>query len=99
MKTKADIVKNWLPRYTGLDLAEFGDYILLTNFGNYVKRFAKIHGVKIKGENRTFPSATSGNITIINFGMGSPNAATIMDKPFFSSVSVVVQKRKIKSEI
>lgn len=79
MKTKADIVKNWLPRYTGLDLDEFGEYILLTNFGNYVKRFAKIHSVKIKGEGRTFPSATANNITIINFGMGSPNAATIMD--------------------
>lgn len=79
MKTKAEIVKNWLPRYTGIELGEFGDYILLTNFGNYVKRFAKIHNVKINGENRTFPSATSSNITIINFGMGSPNAATIMD--------------------
>lgn len=79
MKTKADIVNNWLPRYTGLDLDDFGSYILLTNFGNYVKRFAKIHNVKIDGDNRTFPSATAGNITIINFGMGSPNAATIMD--------------------
>lgn len=79
MKTKVDIVKNWLPRYTGLDLEDFGEYILLTNFGNYVKRFAKIHKVKIQGLERTFPSATANNITIINFGMGSPNAATIMD--------------------
>lgn len=79
MKTKVEIVKNWLPRYTGVELSDFGEYILLTNFSNYVKSFSKIHGVPIKGENNAFPNATSGKITIINFGMGSPNAATIMD--------------------
>jgi AMP nucleosidase len=41
--------------------------------------FAKWHNVPIKGKDRAMPSATHGRITIINFGMGSPNAATIMD--------------------
>ena len=36
MKTKEEIVNNWLPRYTGKKLEEFGSYILLTNFGGYV---------------------------------------------------------------
>ena len=79
MKNKEDIVSNWLERYTGTGLKDFGEYILLTNFTNYVRIFAKIEGVNIIGEDKAMPNATSGNITIINFGMGSANAATIMD--------------------
>lgn len=79
MKTKKDIVDNWLPRYTGKQLEEFGNYILLTNFQNYVENFARRFEVPIDGESRNMPSATANGITIINFGMGSPNAATAMD--------------------
>ncbi len=79
MKTKLDIAQNWLPRYTGQKLGDFGEYILLTNFSNYVTMFAEQQGVQVNGLNRAMPSATAGGITIINFGMGSPNAATIMD--------------------
>ena len=79
MKTKSEIVNNWLPRYTGLSLEEFGDYILLTNFQHYVNLFAEMTGAVIRGENKSMPNATHGRITIINFGMGSPNAATVMD--------------------
>lgn len=79
MKTKRSIAENWLPRYTGLPLADFGKYILLTNFDHYVRRFAEWHQVEIVGTDRAMRSATAEGITIINFGMGSPNAATIMD--------------------
>lgn len=79
MKTKEDIVENWLPRYTGQKLSEFGEYILLTNFSNYVNMFAQWNNVKIIGLDRPMQCATADNITIINFGMGSPGAATIMD--------------------
>jgi AMP nucleosidase len=79
MKTKKDIVENWLPRYTGTPLNEFGQYILLTNFSNYVKIFAEWHMVDIKGLDKPMPNATAEGITIINFGMGSAGAATIMD--------------------
>lgn len=79
METKDQIVQNWLPRYTDTPLEEFGSYILLTNFSNYVKIFAEMHEVPIKGIGKAMQTATSGEITIINFGMGSPNAATIMD--------------------
>jgi AMP nucleosidase len=79
MKTKEDIVENWLPRYTGQALKEFGEYILLTNFSNYVTMFAQWHNVEIIGKDRPMQCATSDKITIINFGMGSPGAATIMD--------------------
>lgn len=79
MQTKEEIVKNWLPRYTGTPLEEFRPYILLTNFGNYVEMFAQKFGVEIKGRDRAMQTASAGNITIINFGMGSAVAATIMD--------------------
>jgi len=79
MKTKKEIVDDWLPRYTGTSLDEFGDFILLTNFGAYLEMFAKWYKVPIKGRDRAMPSATHDRITMINFGMGSPNAATIMD--------------------
>jgi AMP nucleosidase len=79
MKDKQDIVKNWLPRYTGTAIKEFGEYILLTNFINYVMMFAERFEVEIKGTDKPMQTATANNITIINFGMGSAMAATVMD--------------------
>ena len=79
MKTKEEIVKDWLPRYTGTPLDKFGQYILLTNFINYVEMFAEKFGVEILGKDKPMQTATFNNITIINFGMGSAMAATAMD--------------------
>lgn len=79
MKTKEDIVTNWLPRYTGEKLENFGKYILLTNFSNYLTLFATWNKVKIVGLDRPMQCATANGITIINFGMGSAGAATVMD--------------------
>lgn len=79
MKTKEEIVRNWLPRYTGMQLEDFGSYILLCNFTNYVEKFAEWHQVPIIGADKPMSCATAGGITIINFGMGSASAATIMD--------------------
>ncbi|MCK5857381.1 MAG: AMP nucleosidase [Bacteroidales bacterium] len=79
MITKEKIVRNWLPRYTGKKIEEFGEYILLTNFNNYVTIFAELNGVEVEGKGKAMHTATANNITMINFGMGSANAATIMD--------------------
>jgi AMP nucleosidase len=79
MKTKQEIVENWLPRYTDLKLEDFGQHILLTNFQYYVELFAEWNNVPINGLDTNMPNATADGITIINFGMGSPNAATVMD--------------------
>ena len=79
MKTKQEITENWLPRYTGLDVDSFGKYILLTNFKHYLDTFAEWNNVPVAGSDRSMPCATTGEITMINFGMGSPNAATVMD--------------------
>ncbi len=80
MITKLDIARNWLPRYTGTEIDEFGDYILLTNFNYYLEKFAEQFNCEIKGIGRPMQTATcSKGVTIVNFGMGSANAATIMD--------------------
>ncbi len=80
MKTKLEIAKNWLPRYTGTDIDDFGDYILLTNFKNYVETFADKFGCDVNGEDKPMQVATNSNgLSIINFGIGSASAATIMD--------------------
>ncbi len=80
MKTKLEIAKNWLPRYTGTQIDEFGDYLLVTNFNNYVTKFAEKFNCDIKGEGKPMQTATnSSGLSIVNFGIGSANAATIMD--------------------
>ena len=79
MKTKKEIVKDWITRYTGVEISDFGEYILLTNFQKYVDEFAFLNGTTVDGLDKNMPASTHNNITIINFGMGSPNAATVMD--------------------
>jgi AMP nucleosidase len=79
MKTKVEIVNSWLPRYTGKKLESFAKYFLLTNFIHYTELFASWNNVEVEGKDKNMPSATADGITILTFGMGSPNAATIMD--------------------
>ena len=80
METKLEIAKNWLPRYTGMPLDKFGDYILITNFRDYVEKFANRFSSEVYGEGRAMQASTNDDgLTIINYGIGSPNAATIMD--------------------
>jgi len=80
MKSKLEIAKNWLPRYTGTEIDNFGDYILVTNFPDYITAFAEQFSCDVNGIGRPMQTATnSRGLSIINYGMGSPNAATIMD--------------------
>ncbi len=80
MKTKLEIATNWLPRYTGTNIDDFGDYLLLTNFQNYVTKFADKFNCDVQGIGKPMQSATNGaGLSIINFGIGSANAATVMD--------------------
>jgi len=79
MRSKREIVDNWLPRYTGTPLAGFGEYILLTNFMSYMELFARRLGADIAGRDRPMPNATADGITMVMFGMGSANAATVID--------------------
>lgn len=79
MKTKDEIVQNWLPRYTGMPADQFEKHIILVNFSKYVRMFAEHHGAKIYGQDKAMQACSAEGITIINFGMGSPMAATVMD--------------------
>jgi AMP nucleosidase len=80
MPDRLEIAKNWLPRYTGMALDDFGDYILLTNFDSYVRKFAEIFNAEVCGDDKPMQAATNAQgLTIVNFGIGSANAATIMD--------------------
>lgn len=79
MKTKDEIITDWLPRYTDTPLEDFGKYILLVNFEDYLHMFSEWYNVPIRGHEKPFPNVTADGITLINFGMGSPNAATVMD--------------------
>ena len=72
-------VDNWLPRYTGRELKDFSKYILLTNFEYYLELFSELYQVPIVGADKTMPNVSCNGITLVNFGMGSPNAATILD--------------------
>ncbi len=79
MMTKDEIVENWLPRYTSRKLEDFTPYILLTNFNHYLELFSQWYNAPILNKNGVMPNCSANGVTIINFGMGSPNAATIMD--------------------
>src|SRR5688572_33393015 len=80
MVTKIEIAADWLTRYTGMPLDRFGNFVLLTNFRDYVQRFAARFACDIYGDNRPMQASTNdAGLTIINFGIGSPNAATVMD--------------------
>lgn len=80
LKTKEEIVENWLPRYTGCPLDVFEPYVLLTNFSSYVTMFSEMNdNAFIYGQGKAMQACTASGITIINFGMGSPMAATVMD--------------------
>lgn len=79
MRTKQEIVENWLPRYTGNPLDKFTEHILLTNFSSYLDIFSEMFDVPIIGQDNPMPCAVANGVTIINIGMGSANAATIMD--------------------
>ncbi len=79
MKTKEEITKDWLPRYTGRAIEDFTPYILLTNFIHYLELFSKWYNVPIIGRDKSMPNVSANGITFINFGIGSPNAAIIMD--------------------
>jgi AMP nucleosidase len=79
MKTKLEIAQNWLPRYTGMPLEKFEKHIILVNFSKYVRMFAEHHGAEIYGLDKEMQACSAAGMTIIKFGMGSAQAATIMD--------------------
>ena len=78
--TRMDLASDWLPRYTGMPVEEYGDYILLTNFSYYVDKFCERFDCEVRSRSRPMQAATNDDgLSIVQFGIGSPNAALIMD--------------------
>ncbi|MBI5888159.1 MAG: AMP nucleosidase [Deltaproteobacteria bacterium] len=69
-----------LERYTGSAAAEFQPYILLTNFKMYVDMFAQMAGQPLRqGSVMQACHAKKERISMINFSVGSPTAALVVD--------------------
>ena len=68
---KLDIARDWLPRYTGMPLEQFGTHILLTNFADYVGRFADQFDCEVTGNGLPMQSATSDDGISIKIGRAS----------------------------
>lgn len=76
---KLKIVTDCLVRYTGMPLEKFSKYIILTNFLSYIEKFSLKYNGYVYGRDKMMQACTANGITMINIGMGSPNAALIMD--------------------
>lgn len=88
---EADIARQTLERYSGCEAEEFRSNLILTNFPRYVDYFAKSRNVEIK-EGSMFKVAHSAeeDISILDFKIGSPAAALVVDVcsflPFRSAI-------------
>ncbi len=67
-----------LERYTGSPVEDFCSYVLLFNLHRYIKNFAQISGSKTLGNYWSINHDRKKDITIINYGVGSPSAGIIM---------------------
>lgn len=74
------IAQQTLERYSGSNISEFNSYLLFTNFSHYIKIFSELYSVPMH-EGATFNCAHSKDldISIIDFKLGSPAAALIID--------------------
>jgi len=79
-KRKQKIAKDILERYTGSTLGQFQKQIILTNFGYYMERFATLtNGVVTKGSAMSAVHSKKDGVSIVNFSIGSPTAALIIE--------------------
>ena len=75
-----EIAIDCLERYSGSNASDFQPFLLLTNFPKYVEYFAESRGVEIY-EGSMFKTAHSvkDGISILDFKIGSPAAALVID--------------------
>lgn len=83
--------KETLERYSGSNAEEFQSNLILTNFPQYVEYYAKTRGVKIH-EGSMFKAAhcPKEEISILDFKIGSPAAALIVDLCSFLPVKAAI---------
>lgn len=77
---KKKIAVDMLERYTGSAIGDFRKQIILTNFDYYVERFKKFpDAVATKGSAMNVAHSKSQDVSIVDFSIGSPNAALIIE--------------------
>ena len=78
--TRERVALDTLARYSGTEPEQFQKYILLTNFPHYVDRFADIMDAEVTiGSVLKVAHCKEQDISIIDYRVGSPMAALIMD--------------------
>lgn len=70
--------RHTLERYTGSSVKEFRSHILICNFHRYIRHFSQVTGNPIKANNWSVVHDNEADISIINYGVGSPSAGIIM---------------------
>lgn len=79
-KKKHKIASDILERYTGSELGKFRKQIILTNFEYYLERFNSLSGSeRTRGSAMSAVHSTTADVSIINFSIGSPTAALIIE--------------------
>lgn len=79
-QAKHRIAVDMLERYTGSDLRDFQKQIILTNFDYYIERFKMMSGTSAtKGSAMNVAHSKEKQVSIIDFSIGSPNAALIIE--------------------
>lgn len=77
---KEEIGLDMLERYTGCSASEIGNYILLTNFTRYITEFAeRFNAPVVAGSGFQTVNVPSEDMSLIDYKIGSPTAALVMD--------------------
>lgn len=77
---KMKIAVDMLERYTGASVSQFGKNIILTNFGYYLECFKKnFNAIQTTGSAMTAAHSKDIDVSIVNFSIGSPTAALIIE--------------------
>jgi len=74
-----EYVRQTLERYTNCKLEQFCDHVLITNFKQYIKHFQEKTKGKYSEGNFRIVNAPEKNCTMIDFGIGSPQAALVIN--------------------
>ena len=74
-----EYVRQTLERYTGSALESFCDHLLITNFKRYQQRFLERTGGDYSEGNFRVVHAADINCSMIDFGIGSPQAALLIN--------------------
>jgi AMP nucleosidase len=85
------VANETLERYSGSPVKNFQPYIILTNFPRYVDYFAKTRKCKIySGTMFNVAHSKKDGISILDFKIGSPAAALVIDLCAFLPVKAVL---------